>query len=54
MGWRDEYLKGLKEEQRVEEFQLLDILGPAVRRRGYYTKTELERVGRWKSASDVG
>ncbi len=54
MGWRDEYLKGLKEEQRVEEFQLLDILGPAVRRRGYYTKTELERVGRWKSARNGG
>ena len=44
----------MKEEQRIEEFQLLDNLGPAVRRRGYYTKTELERVGRWKSARNGG
>lgn len=54
MAWRDEYMKGLKGEQRAEEVQLLDHLGPAVRRRGYYTKTELVRVGRWKSARNGG
>jgi hypothetical protein len=49
MDWRDKYLTGLTNEQLAEEFHLLDHLGPAVRRRGYYTKTELERVGLWKS-----
>ena len=46
MAWRDKYLKGLNEVERAEEFHLLDNLGPAVRQRGYYTKTDLERVGR--------
>jgi hypothetical protein len=46
--WSQRYLVKLARSQRADEDELLNDLGPRVRDRGYYTRSELERVNRWK------
>ena len=47
-AWSERYLVKLSPSQRSEEDALLNDLGPRVRDRGHYTRSELESVNRWK------
>jgi len=46
--WRARYFSESKPVQIEEEEDLLRLVGPAVRHRGYYTVAELQRVNKWK------
>ncbi|HET7465865.1 MAG TPA: hypothetical protein VFL29_04310 [Candidatus Dormibacteraeota bacterium] len=46
--WRGRYLSESSPGQIEEEEDLLRRVGPLIRRRGYYTVSELRRVNRWK------
>jgi hypothetical protein len=49
--WRDRYVN---EELSAGEVELLDIVGPAIRRQGYASTEQLEKVLGWKSPRALG
>jgi len=44
-----EFVARWGQRYKIDDHELLDVIGPAVARRGSYTKPELARVGDWKS-----
>ena len=48
--WADVYVRNMKSDEQ----RLLDEIGPAAARRGFYTKAELLAIGRWKANRVIG